>query len=106
MTSDRGPAELPHLLARSVLIRARRATVFAFFTDSARFAAWWGPGSTIDPRPGGAVRIRYPNAAEAGGEVVEIVPGERIVFTYGYPEAGKPVPVGGSRCQTTCTVSL
>ena len=97
MTADRGPA-LPHLLSRSVLLRARRATVFGFFADSARFA-WWGPGSSIDPRPGGEVRIRYPNGAEARGEVVEIVPGERIVFTYGYPEPEKSVPVGGSRLE-------
>ena len=24
-----------------------------YFTDNTRWAAWWGPGSTIDPRPGG-----------------------------------------------------
>ena len=62
---------LPHALDREVFIRARPATVFGFFTDSARWAAWWGAGSTIDPRPGGRVVIRYPNAVEAGGEVLE-----------------------------------
>jgi len=46
---------LPHSLNRAVVIRARRETVFRFFPDSTRFAAWWGSGSAIEPRPGGAV---------------------------------------------------
>jgi len=88
---------LDHSLERTVLIRARRETVFRYFTDSARFAAWWGEGSRIDPRPGGAVHIHYPNGVEASGEVVEIAPVERVVFTFGYLAADKPVPPGGSR---------
>ena len=65
---------LDHVLDRTVTIAARRETVFRYFTDSERFAAWWGAGSRIEPKPGGAVHIRYPNAVVAGGEVVEIAP--------------------------------
>jgi len=85
-----------HVVERTVTIAARRETVFGFFADSARFAAWWGEGSTIEPRPGGKVHIRYPNGVEAGGAVVEIEPVHRIVFTFGYA-SGDPVPIGGSR---------
>jgi uncharacterized protein YndB with AHSA1/START domain len=91
---------LPCSLERTVLIRARRATVFSFFTTNARFADWWGKGSTIDPRPGGAVAIRYPNGIVAGGEVVAIEPGARIVFTYGF-ESGRPFATGASRVAIT-----
>jgi len=87
---------LDHALERTVLIHARRETVFRYFTDSARWAAWWGAGSSIEPRPGGRVTIRYPNAVEAAGEVVEIEPPVRIVFTYGYAK-GEPIAVGASR---------
>jgi uncharacterized protein YndB with AHSA1/START domain len=86
---------------RSVLIRADRALVFRYFTDPERFAAWWGPGSTIDARPGGRVDIRYPNGVTAGGEVIEVVPRERVVFTYGYDDPGKPIARGGSRVVVT-----
>ena len=86
---------LPHELERTVLIRARPETVFRYFTDSERWAAWWGAGSTIDPRPGGKVQIRYPNAVEAGGEVIALDPPRRIVFTMGYA-SGQPMPIGGS----------
>ena len=41
---------LDHVVERTVTIAARRETVFRYFTDSERFAAWWGAGSTIDPR--------------------------------------------------------
>jgi uncharacterized protein YndB with AHSA1/START domain len=91
-----GTAALPHELKRVLVIQASRETVFRFFTDEARWAAWWGAGSTIDARPGGRVVIRYPNAVEAWGEVIDVTPPERITFTYGYA-SGTPIPVGGSR---------
>jgi uncharacterized protein YndB with AHSA1/START domain len=91
-----------HTLERTVLIRARRETVFRYFTDSTRFAAWWGEGSRIVPRPGGEVYIRYPNGVVASGEVQEIVPSERVVFTFGYEGPARLIPPGGSRV----TVSL
>jgi uncharacterized protein YndB with AHSA1/START domain len=82
-------------VTREILISARRDTVFRFFTDSARFAAWWGEGSRIDPRPGGAVLIQYPGGTTASGVVKEIEPPVRIVFSYGY-DSGKPIPAGAS----------
>ncbi|HUL76943.1 MAG TPA: SRPBCC domain-containing protein [Vicinamibacteria bacterium] len=91
---------LDHVLERAVTIAARRETVFRYFTDSGRFAAWWGPGSRIEPKPGGAVHIVHPNGVVAGGTVVEIAPVERVVFTFGY-ESGQPVPIGGSRVTIT-----
>lgn len=89
-------AAMPHSLNRTIVIGAPPPTVFAFFTDSARWAAWWGAGSTIDARPGGAVYIRHPNGIEAGGEVVDVERPKRIVFTYGFM-SGNPIPPGSSR---------
>lgn len=89
-------ATLSHHLERTILIQAKRETVFRYFTDAVRWASWWGAGSTIDARPGGRLRIRYPNAVEVLGEVIEVSPPSRIAFTYGYA-IGKPIPAGGSR---------
>ena len=85
--------DLREFLDREITICARPETVFRYFTDSQRFAKWWGEGSQIDPRPGGAVTIRYPNAVTVTGEVTEIDPPRRIAFTYAY--AGK-IPADGS----------
>jgi len=87
---------LLHRLDRTVRIRATRETVFRFFTDEGRWANWWGTGSTIDPRPGGRMLIRYPNGVEAMGEILSMEAPERIVFTYGYA-SGQPIPPGSSR---------
>jgi len=93
--------DLPYFVERDVLICARPETVFRFFTDSKRFATWWGPGSEISPRPGGNVLIRYPDGTTASGEVLEIQPPRRIVFTYGYEGPDKQIPPGGSRLTIT-----
>lgn len=89
---------LTDTLDRRVLIRATPPVVFRFFTDSTRWAAWWGAGSSIDPRVGGRLLIRYPDGTEATGEILEIVPPMRLVFTYGYA-TGTPIAPGGSRVE-------
>jgi uncharacterized protein YndB with AHSA1/START domain len=86
---------LPYKLDRSVFILAKPDTVFRFFQDSARWASWWGAGSTIDPHVGGKVFVRHPGNVEASGEIQEISAPDRIVFTYGYA-SGKPVGPGES----------
>lgn len=87
---------LTERLDRTLVIRARPDVVFEFLTETPRWADWWGAGSSIDARPGGRMRIRHPNGVEVTGEVLEVSPPERIVFTYGY-ESGKPIPPHGSR---------
>jgi len=86
---------LTQQLDRTIVIGAPPAAVFRYFTDSSRWAAWWGEGSTIDARPGGRVLVRYPGGVEAAGEVVEVSAPSRIVFSYGYV-SGKPIPPGSS----------
>lgn len=87
---------LPHSLARSLLIHATRDTVFRYFTDTERFARWWGPGSTIDGRVGGEVCIVYPNRIVARGTITQFEPGRKIAFTYGYEGAHPELPPGSS----------
>jgi uncharacterized protein YndB with AHSA1/START domain len=70
---------------------APRALVFAAWTDARHLAQWWGPKDftnpvcTIDARVGGTLRIhmRAPdgNVYPMKGEIREIVPPERLVFT-------------------------
>lgn len=88
--------DLPHSLERIVVIRAPRETVFTFFTASAKWAAWWGAGSEVDPRPGGKMLIKYPGGVEASGEVLEVDAPRRFVFTMGYATNPK-LPPGSSR---------
>lgn len=81
---------------RTIEIRARPSTVFRFFTDPARWARWWGEGSTIEPVVGGAVLIVYPGGERVSGVIRELVVDQRLVFTYGYEAAGRSIAPGGS----------
>jgi uncharacterized protein YndB with AHSA1/START domain len=91
---------LPQRLDRTVVIQATPSTVFSFFTDNDRWASWWGAGSTIEPRSGGRVYIRHGNGIESSGEVVDVDPPKRMVFTYGF-NSGQPIPPGSSRVTIT-----
>jgi uncharacterized protein YndB with AHSA1/START domain len=73
------------------IFNAPRATVFKAWTDPKILAQWWGPKGFTNPRcefdarVGGIIRVdmRAPDGAiyPMGGEVREIVPPERLVFT-------------------------
>ena len=89
-------ATLGYQLDRIVIIKAAPDVVFRFFTDSDRWAAWWGKGSVIDARPGGRVLVVHPGAVEASGEVLEVAPPSHITFSYGYA-SGKPFGSGTTR---------
>ena len=91
---------LPYSLERTLIIQASPDTVFRFFTDNERWAKWWGPGSTIAPKPGGDVYIKHPGGVESSGKVVEVEAPKRIVFTYGF-NSGDPFPPGSSRVTIT-----
>ena len=93
-------ATLPHRLDRTVTIHASPDTVFRFFTDSTRWATWWGAGSRIDPRPGGEIYIKHPGGIESAGEVISLDAPKTLVFTYGFVN-GAPIPAGGSRVTIT-----
>jgi uncharacterized protein YndB with AHSA1/START domain len=87
---------LPYAVDRNILIEADRETVFGFFTDNERWASWWGAGSTVDPRPGGALRIRHSNGFESVGEVLELIAPERFAFTFSL-QGERPIPAEESR---------
>ena len=84
------------------LIAASPATVFSFFTDAERWTSWQGVDGELDARPGGAFRIRMPGAQVASGRMVEVVPEQRLVFTWGWEGDAPPVPPGS----TTVVIEL
>jgi uncharacterized protein YndB with AHSA1/START domain len=89
--------DLPFQLERDLVVCATRATVWRYLTEPEPWAAWLGAGSHIDPREGGAMFIRYPNAQTAQGTVLSVTPPERIVMTFGFDRPEPPIPVDGSR---------
>ena len=69
-------------------VTARPETIFRFFSDPDRVRQWMGDAA-IGHSIGEAVRVVYPNGNVASGVVEEIVPDQRIVFTWGYDDASQ-----------------
>jgi uncharacterized protein YndB with AHSA1/START domain len=91
-----------HLVDMSIFIEAEPATVFEFFTDPEKMVRWKGSKALLDPRPGGEYRVDVNDLQIAVGEYVEIVPPERIVFTWGW-EGNDGLPPGSTRVEITLT---
>ena len=94
--SSRSDAE-PNAASTPSLTLKRRfnappAKVFAAWTDPEKVKRWMGPGETVtvgvetDARPGGryAISMRTPagEAHDVGGVFREVVPNEKLVFTW------------------------
>jgi uncharacterized protein YndB with AHSA1/START domain len=92
-----------------VRIAAAPATVWTFLSDGERFRAWIGAyagqaplaGTRIDPRPGGAVRVEYPGGQFGVGKVTEMIPQQRIAFSWGYEKPGEAVAPGATTVEIT-----
>jgi uncharacterized protein YndB with AHSA1/START domain len=93
------------VVEQTVRIAARPETVWRYWTDPQRMCDWWGAAADLDPRPGGTCRIEMGGGPAMSGEYLELVPYERIVFSFGWePTDGAPaVAPGSTRVEVTFT---
>ncbi len=82
-------------------IAASPSTVFSLLDNADGMAQWFGSKVELDAKPGGTVRVDINGRDIARGEIVEIVPPERIVFTFGWESEGHAVPPGSSTVEIT-----
>jgi uncharacterized protein YndB with AHSA1/START domain len=85
-------------LERVIAIDATPETVWEFLVEPEKMVRWMGMAASLDPRPGGAYRCEVIPGHTARGEVVEVEPPHRLVFTWGWEpgEGAAPVPPGSS----------
>jgi uncharacterized protein YndB with AHSA1/START domain len=89
-------------LVREIMIDASPETIWPFLIDPDKHVAWQGTVADIDPRPGGRYRVLVAGRFQAAGQYVEVVPNEKVVFSFGWDQEGHPVPAGS----TTVEISL
>ena len=107
-------SDLDLVLERVVDVPAER--VWAAWTEPERLKRWFAPlpftttQCEIDLRPGGRFRtvMRSPDGDEFDntGCYLEVVPGERLVFTSVLGAGFRPNPVGSSDPAFTAVISL
>lgn len=60
--------------------------VFQHLIRSDRWVLWQGVAATLEPRPGGLFRMETPDGRTARGQFVDVVPNERVVFSWGWTD--------------------
>jgi uncharacterized protein YndB with AHSA1/START domain len=73
-----------------VRINASPETVFAMLTDPAQMKTWLAEIVEADARPGGVFLISGPSGVTIEGSYLEVVPNEKVTFTWGGVEGLKP----------------
>ena len=89
------------VVEQSVRISARPETVWRYWTDPERMCTWWGATAELDPRPGGICRVEMGGGPVMRGEYLEVVPYERLVFSFGWEptDGGPDIAPGSSRVE-------
>ena len=82
-------------VTRELVIDASPETVWEFLTDPEKIKRWKGVLVSFDATPGAAYRIEVIPSHTAAGEIVELDPPRRLVYTWGW-ESGGPVPPGST----------
>ncbi len=91
------------VVEQTVRIAARPQTVWRYWTEPDRMRDWWAAEADVDPRPGGICWVDLADGGTIRGEYVELVPYERIVFTFGWEESRvtDEIPPGSTLVEVT-----
>lgn len=79
-----------------VVVPATPEEVFRWFVEPHLLVRWIGVRAALEPRPGGRFRFEIAPGEWCTGSYVEVVPGRRVVFTWGWDSGAIPVPPGSS----------
>lgn len=79
-------------------IAASPEVVYSYLTESTRWSLWQGEEATVEAHPGGIFVMKMPNGAIARGQFVELIPDQKVVFTWGWVDQ-PGVPPGSSTVQ-------
>jgi uncharacterized protein YndB with AHSA1/START domain len=82
-----------------VTIGAPPEVVYRLLTEGGLLIRWMGISAQLDPRPGGIFRFEIAPGQFCSGEYQEVVPGRRVVFTWGYETDAMPVGAGSTTVQ-------
>jgi uncharacterized protein YndB with AHSA1/START domain len=88
-------------LVREIMIDARPETIWPFLSEPGKHIEWEGTVADIDPRPGGIYRVLVAGKFQSAGEYLEVVPMEKVVFTFGWEQEGNPISPGSTTIEIT-----
>jgi uncharacterized protein YndB with AHSA1/START domain len=86
-------------VVREVVIAASPSTIFPFLIDPTQHQLWMGTEVDIEPHPGGKFRFLAMASHPGVGTYLEVVPDEKVVFTFGWDEPDHPIPPGSTEVE-------
>ncbi len=87
---------------KAVVVPLDPAGTFALITRPDRLRRWMTVAARVELRAGGAYRWTVTPGHTAAGTIVDVDPGKRVVFSWGWEDHGDPAP-GGSTVTVTLT---
>src|ERR1700752_1814668 len=87
---------------KSVVVPLDPAATFAPVPQPERLRRWMTVAARVDLRAGGEYRWTVTPGHTAAGTVVDVDPGKRVTFTWGWEDGDEPPP-GGSTVTVTLT---
>ena len=84
----------------SVTVAASQETVFRHLVERDKLVRWIGISADFDAKPGNPINIDVNKTATASGQFVDVVPNERVVFTWGWI-GNQIIPPGSSTVEIT-----
>jgi uncharacterized protein YndB with AHSA1/START domain len=88
-------------LVREIMIAATPETIWPFLVEPDKHVEWLGSVADIDPRPGGTYRVLVGGKNQSAGEYVEVIPLEKVSFTFGWEQEGNPITPGSTTVEIT-----
>jgi uncharacterized protein YndB with AHSA1/START domain len=88
-------------LVREIMIDATPETIWPFLTEPDKHIQWEGTVAELDPRPGGVHRVLVQGQFQSDGKFVEVVPMQKVVFTFGWEQEGNPITPGSTTVEIT-----
>src|SRR5438067_2441693 len=93
-------------LVREIMIDATPETIWPFLVEPGKHIEWDGTVAELDPRPGGIYRVLVAGQHQSAGEYVEVVPMEKVVYTFGWEQEGDPSPPGSPTVDTDAAAAF
>ena len=76
--------------------------VWSFWIEPERIVRWMGRTATVDPRPGGRIRVDYGYGdRDAAARFVELDPPRRLAFTWGWEDPAEAVRPAAASSRST-----
>jgi uncharacterized protein YndB with AHSA1/START domain len=84
------------LVDKTVFIDASPQHVYRLLTDATSLTEWMAPVARAEPRPGGELTWTHRAGDRVIGQFLELVPGRRVVFSFGWDRPDIEVPEGST----------